>query len=302
MSGELKLPNLERVVFFSGQRLTASDLFALERRQRELRWLHNRNLHSWGVASGFGVSGCRGDTAVRVEPGYGTDALGREIFLAEPVKKDVPAVAAKTGGETVFYLVAAYVVDAQQEVLETRESVCHPGGAVRLGDDPLLDWRTATQLDEGRHLVLAKIWVRNCRLSRDACTKVRRDVRPTLHPYVSAGRTEAGDTDWTPWTVQGQMVGLSTKVATKAARFHTTPRYLFMLAGERYLDASPGPLLAAPFTEMNEASASGFTVRVLLPKISGPLVNPAALRKPATTPALVREKLRWHLQWVGIEG
>ena len=51
----LEVPDVQRVAFFPGQRLTAADLTALERRQRELRWLHNRSLHPWGVASGFSL-------------------------------------------------------------------------------------------------------------------------------------------------------------------------------------------------------------------------------------------------------
>jgi hypothetical protein len=302
VNGIPDVPDLERVVFFSGQRLAAADLAALERRQRELRWLHNRNLHAWGVASGLGVSGRRGETTVRIDPGYGTDAVGREIFLAEAVTKDVPAVAAESGSDAVFYLVAVYLPDSRQEVVETREGVCHPAGAVRLGDRPLLDWRSPAQVDESRHLVLARIWVRNCRLNRDVCTKVRRDVRPSLQPYVATGRTEPGATEWTPWTVQGQMVGVFTTVVTSAARFHTTPRYLFELAGDRYLEAPPGPLLAAPVMALAAATANRFQVRVLLPKVGGSIVNPAALRKPTTTPDLLRERMRWSVQWVGLEG
>lgn len=302
MSTTVEVPDVERVTFFSGQRLTASDLTALERRQRELRWLHNRSLHSWGVASGFSVSGRRGDTVVTVEPGYGTDERGREILLDASQTLDVPAVAAAGGGEAVYYLVAAYVGDAQQDTLETREGICHPGGAVRVSDDPLLAWRKHKDVDEGIHLVLARAWVRNCRLSRDVDTKVRRVARFSAHPYVAAGQTPAGSTEWQAWTVDGQMVGVFTSVSTVGARFHGLPRYVFELAGRRYLEASPGPLLAMPFAGLADTSADGFTLRVLLPKVGGTLINPAALRKANSTPQLVREQLRWHVQWMGIEG
>mgnify|MGYP001036441712 CR=1 FL=1 len=43
---------LERIQFFNGQRLFASDLQALEAFNREMRWLHNQSLHQPGVGSG----------------------------------------------------------------------------------------------------------------------------------------------------------------------------------------------------------------------------------------------------------
>ena len=53
------IPELDRVVFFDHQRLTARDLNEAATVQRELRWLHNRSLHGWGIGLGFGVSGAK---------------------------------------------------------------------------------------------------------------------------------------------------------------------------------------------------------------------------------------------------
>ena len=47
------IPDLERITFFAGQRLLARDLGDLQRADRELRWLHNRSLHTWGIGIGF---------------------------------------------------------------------------------------------------------------------------------------------------------------------------------------------------------------------------------------------------------
>ena len=70
-------PFTERIAFFDGQRLFASDLQFLEQFNREMRWLHNRSLHQPGIGSGFAVSGNKGDREVRIEPGYAIDNLGR---------------------------------------------------------------------------------------------------------------------------------------------------------------------------------------------------------------------------------
>jgi hypothetical protein len=300
MSG---IPSLERVAFFSGQSLGASDLTALQRWQRELRWLHNRSLHAWGIAEGLAASGRRGDSRVTVEPGYAVDALGREILLAEPRSLDVPAVAGTAGGgAAVYYLVAAYVPDARQSTLETRDGVCHPGGAVRLADDPRLAWRKPEEVEDGRELVLAKARVRQCRLDRDLDTAVRRDAKASLQPYVAAGKTLAGATAWEAWTDAGNTLGVAVTVSTAGARFRATPRYLVQVEGERFLAGSPGPLLAVAFPSVTGASSAGFTVQVALPKMSGALVNPAALRNKTTAPGIVRDKLLWRVVWTGIEG
>ena len=132
MAERVDIPDIERVTFFTGQRLTEKDLAALQRANRELRWLHNRSLHSWGIGIGLAVAGERGDSAVTVEPGYGVDCLGREIILTAPRTMPVPAVAhGPDGGEAVYYLVAAYQEDADQKIAERRPGVCLPEGTVR---------------------------------------------------------------------------------------------------------------------------------------------------------------------------
>ena len=86
------VPDLERILFYSGQQLQATDLTELVRARREMLWLHTRSLHSWGIGIGFGVGGKRGDSVVSVSPGYGVDCLGREILLSEARTLTVPAV------------------------------------------------------------------------------------------------------------------------------------------------------------------------------------------------------------------
>ena len=50
MSPQAGIPELDRVRFFDGQRLAADDLSDWQQRVRELRWLHQRAMHSWGIA------------------------------------------------------------------------------------------------------------------------------------------------------------------------------------------------------------------------------------------------------------
>ena len=108
----MDIPELERITFFPGQRLHAEDLTDVQTVDRELRWLHNRSLHTWGIGLGFVVAGDAGASAVTIEPGYGLDCAGREIILTEPRLRPIPAVAGDKDGKPVeFFLTAEYQAD-----------------------------------------------------------------------------------------------------------------------------------------------------------------------------------------------
>ena len=303
MSENVSIPKLERITFFTGQQLTAADLTDLQAANRELRWLHNRSLHSWGISVGLGVTGERGSRAVTVEPGYGVDQVGREIILTETKVLPVPTVAGAPGGkEAIFYLVAAYRADEDQSVNDRQPGVCMADGAVRLSEEPLIAWRKPDQLQEGFELILAKAWIKNCQLSRDLCLAARRNARPSQQPYVASGQTEAGDTEWTLWQVGVQVLSVQVVVDTTQARFRTTPRYVAHVTGERYLAENPGPLLAVGIPATVDATPERFTLQVLLPAIAaGPVaINPPAVRSTAA-PGIMN-KLGWQVVWLGIEG
>jgi hypothetical protein len=288
MAERVEIPDIERVTFFTGQRLTEKDLVALQRANRELRWLHNRSLHSRGIGIGLAVSGERGDSAVTVEPGYGVDCLGREIILTAPQTMPVPAVAhGPDGAAAVYYLVAAYQEDADQQVAERRPGVCLPEGTVRLSEEPRLEWRRPEQLQEGVELVLAQGWIQNCQLSRPLSFAARRFARPSQQPYIAAGQTDREKTAWSPWVVSNQIVGVLTHVDTSAARFRTTPCYIAHVVGER---VKPGDIIVTilGFPAVADTTPVGFTLQVLRPGVDESEIN------------FIR--LGWHVVWMGVEG
>src|SRR5258708_38918287 len=92
------MQSLERIQFFNGQRLFASDLQGLESFNREMRWLHNQSLHQAGVGSGFAVVGKKDDREVTVSAGYAVDSLGREIVLTKTLRGPLPAVTRRRAG------------------------------------------------------------------------------------------------------------------------------------------------------------------------------------------------------------
>jgi hypothetical protein len=313
MSAAPEIPRLERVAFFDGQRLTAADLAAVVSYQRELRWLHNRSLHTWGIGMGLGVAGEADDRQVSIAPGYGIDCLGREIVLTQARVEPVPPVAGTAdGGEETYYLTASYAEDADLEVVETREGVCQGSGAVRRSERPRLAWCKPGDVERGYALILAQIWVRNCRLSRPVSLDPRRSARPAHQPYIAAGRTDASATVWSFWpenALQASARGVETTVDTSGARFRLTPRYFATVAGSRVLapesgQEGPEPLVDG-FAAVVAPGPASFKLQVLMPRdvrVSDThTLNPAAVFTDRTLDRL-QEELSWHVVWIGIEG
>jgi hypothetical protein len=202
----------ERLQFFNGQRLFAPDLQAIEAFNREMRWLHNRSLHDWGVAAGFAVSGEKGDRQVVVSPGYAIDVDGREIVLTQVETLPIPPVASEEGGGSVFFdLTVSYPEDEKLEEVETREGICLDRGVVRRQEKPIFCWvrlkkdsqgnlqpkDTTTDIKDGRKIIVARIEVFNCQLNRRVCIAQRRNARPPKQPYIACGEEEP-----TMWDVE----------------------------------------------------------------------------------------------------
>ncbi|HYH47799.1 MAG TPA: hypothetical protein VEG34_19105, partial [Thermoanaerobaculia bacterium] len=249
---------VERLQFFDGQRLFASDLQGIEAFHREMRWLHNRSLHQPGIGRGFAVTGNRDDREVGIGPGYAIDALGREIVLTHDWIEPVPPVSGEPDGKpTLFDLTVSYPDDAGLEVAETREGICLPRGAVRLREQPVFCWARLRETEKGNYqpfdtllglqiqarmrIVLTRIEVLDCKLRQQISLAQRRDARPSCQPYIACGeaaivawkqRIEASrpSSDFGPITVS---YFLAADVDTAAAGFATTPNYSVRFQGER---------------------------------------------------------------------
>jgi hypothetical protein len=320
--GHADIPDLSRVAFFDGQRLAAADLNEAATVQRELRWLHNRSLHNWGIGLGFAVSGAAGDHQVRVEPGYAIDCRGREIILTEAISQAVPARVGGAGGQpAIYYLLAAYPDDARLAVLERRQGECGADGAVRLEERAAIYWKAQGEqtIASGEEIVLAQAAVQNCALASPLSLAQRRSARPAQQPYVAAGASPVPGTGWTAWTVAGALgttfVGVRATVDTAAARFGGTPQYQARLDGPRlFLRDETFPnlpveaaLLLEGATSVTGAEPQRFTFNVILPRgldIPGSvLVNPDPLFAPAELARLLAAVERhWSVVWLGVEG
>jgi hypothetical protein len=308
----------ERLSFFDGQRLFASDLAGIDGYNRDLRWLHNRSLHQPGIGSGYAVSGPRGAREVSIGAGYALDARGREIVLTMPWVEPVPPVASEAGGQSVFFdLTVAYPDDAELPESETREGICLPRGAVRRREEPSFCWARLERGDAGdlqpvdlqqkqdiqsaMRIVLARAEVLDCRLKQAVSTVERQSARRAAQPYIACGEAPgrwsrldlpvpAGTAVQPPFL----SFGLRSDVDTSAAGFATTPAYTARIAGDRVLlDPKGLPLvLAEPVIAVRDPSPKGFALEAYL------LVTD--LRGSASDLTLASFDA-WRVAWMGVE-
>lgn len=317
---------LERLQFFNGQRLLASDLQAVEEFDREMRWLHNQSLHQPGVGIGYAVIGKKGARGITVEPGYAIDYLGREIVLTETKTLTVPPTAGNGNGEAVFYdLTVAYPDERDLEESETREGICLPRGVVRRREEPVFCWvelGPAPQfqpengdhkrdIEQGKSIHLARAEVLHCQLNKPLSDAKRRSARPLNQPYVACGST-AGE----PWEVTSwQQFGLRIQqhVDTSSAGFRTGPCYCAHVAGDRVFELPFGDVPIDGFTSISQTTAAGFLISLLIPGPFLEMIFRPGLESIEVSESEARKnfgewfeeqifKNGWHVEWIGIEG
>jgi hypothetical protein len=299
------IPDIARPVYFSGQRLTADDLTAGQAFHRELRWLHNRGLHTWGIAFGLAVRGERGDGAVTVTPGYAVDCQGRDLVLDEDQIVPVPSVAGASGAPATWYLTVSYQEDADRPVLQIGQGVCFDDGATRRSEGGLIRWQKAGDPRPGLDVVLARGDIVDCVLDTAVSPAERRDARPAQQPYVGAGST-SGSTSWAVWESEaGDVLGLRATVDTSTAGFGSTPRYAAHVVGSRLGTEAPARgVVVEGFTSIVQTDRTSFELRLLLPRALragiGVPINPDALLDDKDD--LVKAVADWYVVWLGVEG
>jgi hypothetical protein len=322
---------LERIQFFNGERLFASDLQALEAFNREMRWLHNQSLHQAGVGSGFQVVGNVGDRQVTISPGYAIDSCGREIILTENLTLPIPPVADNGSGGSVFYdLTVSYPDDTELKPSETRGGICMPAGVIRLREEPVFCWvllsndpsnhqpvdqRLKDRIQRGLFLVLAQVEIFNCRLKQPVSTVPRRNARPPRQPRIACGVQQ------TPgWQAVNIGTGTSTgsdvivvpfgsfmytgSVDTSSGAFQAVPSYTARLVGNRifsFTDSTGAPqsfvmdaLISIPAD--GTLTTKGFSLQIF-PVAAG--VTSTSIPAQSDITNAVNQ---WTVSWMGVEG
>lgn len=312
----IDIPSLVRPAFFDGQLLAADDLSAIYEFHRELRWLHNRALHAWGIGVGLTATGNKGDRVVRVSPGYALDCEGHDIVLAAAQDISVPPIAGAAwgSGPATWHLTVSYATDGQLAASESRSGSCTGSGAVRRSEAPLLRWQdpydttsTDNRFRRGLDIIVATAQIQNCKLAAALSTSDRRDARAATQPYVAGAATDPASTEWAFFPSSGSALGVETTVDTSAAGFQMTPAYVAQIVGSRILKTAVGnqngQIIDGP-ASIASASPSAFTLRVTLARnlSSSPYdINPDAAFTSALLDSL-QTKLTWSVAWVGVEG
>ena len=308
----------ERIQFFNGERLFASDLQALESFNREMRWLHNRSLHQAGVGSGYAVSGNIGDREVTIAPGYALDSLGREIILTETQVEAIPPVADNGAGASAFYdLTVSYPDDIGLKPSETRAGICMPAGVVRLREEPVFCWVRLSDdstnrqpvdpnlkalVNNGHFVVLAQVEIFSCQLKQPVSTAQRRNARPPKQPRIACG-VETNPT-WRSTDVLAGSVGqtqgvvflpfkFTAAIDTSSGGFQATPSYTAQLVGPRVFHSTGSVYISDALIDIPNdppPSPKGFTIEIF----RGITIFGSFDQSSVTTPP-------WDVAWMGIE-
>ncbi len=315
----------ERIQFFDGQRLFASDLQDVEEFNRQMRWLHHRSLHQSGVADGYAVFGKKDDREIIIEPGYAVDSMGREIVLTRTVVLQVPPVASDAGNSIFFDLTVSYPSDKSLTETETRDGVCASRAAVRLRDEPVFCWielvatgdssgesdrqaklaKLNQEIESGERIRLARAEVLNCKLNSPPSLAGRRNAKPPAQPFIYAGRTSTPK-DWNSKTT-GSGITISLDVDVKDAQFRTPPRYFAHAVGDRELtvkiNSIERKLVLDGFSRVdpidkNTPLTQKFRFSLLIPAIlfAGYKIDDVKAGLDAST-----ELKDWYVEWLGIE-
>src|SRR6266704_887881 len=98
------MPELtQRPRYFDRQLLGVNDFLLAQAYDQPRRRLHNRLLHTWGVAEGLAISFTANSAQGSVGPGTAFDNLGREIVLTSATL--TPSVSTMAG-QTIFLTIA----------------------------------------------------------------------------------------------------------------------------------------------------------------------------------------------------
>jgi len=324
----------ERIQFFNGERLFASDLQDLESFNRQIRWLHNQSLHQPGVGGGYAVIGNKGDRQVVVAPGYALDSLGREIILTESETIPVPPVADNgSGGSVFYYLTVSYPSDTDLKAAEIRQGICLPAGVVRLREEPVFCWvllsdsttnNTANRqpvdanlkdlIRKQLYIILAQVEVFNCQLKQPVSTAQRRSARPAKQPRIACGMEANPDWKSTNFSDSNQAdiptfgglslfpYWLSAKIDTTSAGFQAAPIYQARLVGPRLFPISANPAASGLVDALVDIATTpaptptSFTIEIYPFRSSVPQVVITAVAGP-NDPVIPP----WQVAWMGVE-
>lgn len=298
--------DIERFRYWQGQMLRSRDLRGQMRVEAELRWWHNRALHSaYGVRSGFvvtAVSDSGSLVAVRVDCGVAYDCYGRELVLQTPRELTLPQIG--RGPVSRAILLARYKESSTS--LQRHDAA----RGHRPLEEPDFAWVVGSNIDPALGVPLARLSYQS---SEDAPTLEEGFLFPTSRPYarprVGSGATVPGDTRWEPWVENITLLiepvaslGMQVTVDTSAAGFTETPCYFAWLGGTLW-DRSNVEFFPFPLAHVDREETRRFRFRLWLP----PVVMALGARLREANSEFADEFINYarehglHVCWLGIQ-
>lgn len=162
-----ELTEIKRVNYYEGQPLTVDDFRDEQDYHIQMRRLHNRGLHSWGIAYGLNVNR-ESDREISITAGLAIDKFGNEIYTPnEKIKVDVVKEAGNKDG--IFFLLVSH--SEEESDIEDGQK-CNINFS-RIKESVKIDMLD-TIVEEGIKIPLAKVKIENCKINDDAIdTSVR---------------------------------------------------------------------------------------------------------------------------------
>lgn len=204
-------PNLTSNPVRSGDSTRGENAIDMDNYYRPLEQVHGSSLHGWGVASGLKVTATLNSPHVNVQPGVALDEAGRHISLALGGQAEVDPNADNPGttkldlvdvtaadGATIPTTTDAWTVSGDKYVTiqwwETFDTDAYNDyGIYRYHHTPWLRLLSATDLDEGTKIVLAKVTLDTNGNVTGLTHEMREGVKlPTESIQFQKGHTAAG--------------------------------------------------------------------------------------------------------------
>jgi hypothetical protein len=261
---------LNRIAFWQGQMLGASDFRSLIGTGEQLRWWHNRSLHdTYGVRFGLEVAPVVGLDVVAVSCGVGYDCTGRELVIRVPLRIALPALKDKDTAPRVLVL-SVRANPPRQSCCEAAHEPCWPPAKSKVESEACLSWLVERDFAPHAGVPLAR-FIPGGENPIDPGF-IAPSTRPLARPHVASGATIPGNTPWEVWfedfsdaegAVHRRALGMQTHLDTSAGGFTTVPRYFAQLEGPLW-DGNTREFLPAFFPSIANATVTGFTFRLLM--------------------------------------
>ena len=179
-----EISQIKRLNYFNHQFLDERDFQDEQAYHRELRHLHNRLLHSWGIAAGLDVER-KNEKEIAISPGAAIDPQGREIVLGSAVTKDLSGF----GPGVLVWVSISYRETFEEQDLQQAKGA---EGYSRVTESPEVSAHKHRPAAEGGAIILATVRLDANGNIDDLDLSVRRYASTALGPgSVSAEELES---------------------------------------------------------------------------------------------------------------